>query len=274
MKTVYLYQTSGNFKYEREYLCLTTKQDSDFYIGEIEIPENVDKISFAHTISDESNIFFTDKDTFLNDNLIKCKISINEYYKKNYGDNKKDIEIIDVQIFNVINRLNDCIIHYIEPLKYCCISKQETFYNYIENIQVEDRIITTKELERRMLLGIPESVEMKTMCMEISTDVTYSFRGLNMNKSIKELYFPIWNIGINYHSNTQKILFNVEKRYKRSNSKNTVHLQKEAYEIKSEIIFGDKLNKIYKTILSFSMCENSKNDIQNFIIDSLKDESI
>lgn len=257
-KTIYLYQVSNNFRFDREYLCTTTKQYSDKYIGELNIPIDDNFVSFAHLIYQDKNnkvtkneIYITNRDIFLNNNLPIVFKDNNEYYQRKYGKFKKEneeIETIDVKILNHLNRNNDAKIYYLKPLKHCCIGGQPIFYNYVENLPIEDKIISLYELQKRLLIGIPESIEIKTMSLEISSDPYNSFRGHNCNTTIDEIYIPIWNISINNYG-CNNILFN--RQYKHDRSEHTSYTQREAIESSSEIILDDKLKKMYNLILAY-----------------------
>jgi len=162
-------------------------------------------------------------------------------------DSDSDEEPIICKINTSVDSKNGVITSSIGTQSY---SNQDIFYMYIENLLIEDKIVSLKELIRRMDT-CPETLDVDIMNVDISTNPYNSMRGHNCNKVIEEYYFPLYNTSINKY-NGLNIIFNPGDRYGKKGSGNFCD-QKEAVNVRTETIRGDEVSKIYHLIQSYAI---------------------
>lgn len=247
-RTVYLYNISKNFRFNRSYLCLLTKQNSPDYIGELNIDENCNSVSFYHIIGQKNGKIISNeigtwnKQEFLTLNKEKIFIENNEYY----GDTTVEIETLSHE-----NDFDTAIITYLQPSKYCCIGAQDFFYTYVEELTIKDITISFEELLQKLSV-VPETMEINVMEVEICTNSYEFMRGNLHSTKIEEYYFPYYNTSINY-DNKINIIFNPLTRYHHSNSHNRSSMSEEPKIIKTENVTDKEIIlKIYNLLKSYT----------------------
>lgn len=251
-KTVYLYNISKNFRFERAYLCLITKQNSPAYIGELTIEDDCNFVSFSHIIQQKDRKLFSNevsicnKEQFLRENQEKSLIQNNEYYGKTY---KKDI-IVEIKTISHENNFDEAIITYLQPSEYCCIGAQDFFYSYVENLSIKDITISEEELIQKLNV-VPDSIELHVMKIEVCTNPYLLSRGHFSSHKIQEYYFPYYNTSISSY-NDLNINFNPLSRYNRRKSPGEIYIVEEPKVIRKETITDKvKILKVYNLIKSY-----------------------
>jgi hypothetical protein len=86
MKTIYIYNTGNKNSYNSEYLCLTTYQSALYFISTLTVEDNVDNISFEHTLNTKE-IKIKDLLDTEGINLLKTKNIYNNSYTLSSVDN-------------------------------------------------------------------------------------------------------------------------------------------------------------------------------------------
>jgi hypothetical protein len=286
MKIVYLYNTGDNFRFDQEYFCSSFYQESSSYIGQLTVDDNTEKVNFGHIIIDDKvkedilhQISEESKEEFTNkycEKLYKdcLKTDVFKRLEKYEGRQKK----FHINVVRKNNVYNDRNIYVILPSEHSLITETGQYFNYVEDIPIQNTVITYNSLYDRVCLYEKEKkeIEMKIMVLRISFNSYQTMRNGSCHGLIKEYFIPELNVSINSVDNNLNIIFNPKGRYlEKKNMAYVSFLQEEIQEnetkcVKTLTLPFDKAENIYNLIKYKTLTELNEKSVFDLL--SLLDE--